>query len=94
MRCSSDGSEDAVTVAVDDPYNASQGLLRQVHYEGWGDVSVLGSPIQLRDPGATRDDSPPPTPPPRLGEHNREVFGGLLGLSDAELDELERGRII
>lgn len=32
--------------------------------------------------------------PPTLGEHNREILGGLLGLSDAELDELEREGII
>lgn len=33
-------------------------------------------------------------PAPTLGEHNREVLGGLLGLSDAELDELEAQGVI
>ena len=33
-------------------------------------------------------------PPPLLGQHNREVLGGLLGLSDAELAELERTQVI
>src|SRR5208283_4376880 len=28
------------------------------------------------------------SPPPDLGEHNRDVFGGLLGLSDAEINML------
>ena len=32
--------------------------------------------------------------PPTLGEHNREILGGMLGLSDAELDELAREGII
>ena len=32
--------------------------------------------------------------PPTLGEHNREILGGLLGLSDAELDQLTREGII
>ena len=33
-------------------------------------------------------------PPPTLGQHTREVLGGLLGLSDAEIDALsERGAI-
>lgn len=27
-------------------------------------------------------------PPPNLGQHNRDVFGGILGLSDAEIDAL------
>ena len=32
--------------------------------------------------------------PPTLGEHNREILGGLLGLSDAEIDQLARDGII
>jgi crotonobetainyl-CoA:carnitine CoA-transferase CaiB-like acyl-CoA transferase len=32
--------------------------------------------------------------PPTLGEHNREILVGLLGLSDAELDQLTREGII
>jgi crotonobetainyl-CoA:carnitine CoA-transferase CaiB-like acyl-CoA transferase len=32
--------------------------------------------------------------PPTLGEHNREILGGLLGLSDAEIDALARDGII
>ena len=31
---------------------------------------------------------------PDLGEHNREVLGGLLGLSDAEMDALEAQGVI
>ena len=31
---------------------------------------------------------------PMLGEHNREILGGLLGLSDAELAALERNDVI
>jgi formyl-CoA transferase len=80
--------------AVDDPYNLEQGLLRWTSYEGWGDVRVLGSPIQLREPGALGADAPPPAPPPRLGEHNREVFGGLLGLDDAALAELAKAGVV
>ena len=33
-------------------------------------------------------------PAPTLGEHNKEVLGGLLGLSDAELTELEEQKVI
>src|SRR5262249_24072767 len=32
--------------------------------------------------------------PPTLGEHNEEVLGGMLGLSRAELERLEREDII
>jgi crotonobetainyl-CoA:carnitine CoA-transferase CaiB-like acyl-CoA transferase len=33
-------------------------------------------------------------PAPCFGEHNREVLGGLIGLSDGEIAELERDGII
>jgi len=33
-------------------------------------------------------------PAPTLGEHNREIIGGLLGVSDAELDSLEAEQVI
>ena len=32
--------------------------------------------------------------PPDLGEHNREIFGGLLGLSDAEITSLMEQKVI
>ena len=32
--------------------------------------------------------------PPTLGEHNREILGGILGLSEAEIDQLTRDGII
>jgi crotonobetainyl-CoA:carnitine CoA-transferase CaiB-like acyl-CoA transferase len=80
--------------AVDDPYNLEQGLLRWTTYEGRGDVRVLGSPIQLREPGAQAAERAAPSPPPRLGEHNREIFGGLLGLDDATLAELAAAGVL
>ncbi len=36
----------------------------------------------------------PDRPAPLLGEHNRKVFGEILGMSDAEIEALERDRII
>jgi crotonobetainyl-CoA:carnitine CoA-transferase CaiB-like acyl-CoA transferase len=34
------------------------------------------------------------TAPPTLGEHNRQILGGVLGLSDADIDQLAREGII
>ena len=81
--------------ALDDPYNVTQGVLRPIEVEGRGTVKTIGSPIQLRDPATPeRPSGPPPRLPPRLGEHNREVFGGILGLDDEALAELERTGIV
>jgi len=32
------------------------------------------------------------TPGPNLGEHNREILGGLLGLDDARIAQLVEAR--
>lgn len=58
-------------------------------YPGVGEISVSGVTVKLsKTPGAvTRR-------PPLLGEHNREVYGGLLGLSDDEIDRLSREGVI
>jgi len=34
------------------------------------------------------------TPPPTLGQHTREVLGGLLGMSGAEMDALAAQGVI
>ena len=34
------------------------------------------------------------SPPPTLGQHNDEILGGELGLSEAELDALREQKII
>jgi formyl-CoA transferase len=33
-------------------------------------------------------------PPPLLGQHTREVLAGLLGMSDAELEQLRSQDVI
>ena len=33
-------------------------------------------------------------PPPRLGEHDDEIYGELLGLSPAEIEALRRDEIL
>jgi crotonobetainyl-CoA:carnitine CoA-transferase CaiB-like acyl-CoA transferase len=52
----------------------------------FGDVAGLsgtGVPIVFSRSAAGFD-----RPPPRVGEHNRAVFGDLLGHSDADLEAL------
>ena len=54
--------------------------LEQFYYEA-PPFALLDTPADLR-------------PSPLLGEHNREVFGGILGMSDAEIDELTKQGVI
>lgn len=54
-----------------------------------GRKKLMGCPIKLSN---VPDISP--TPPPRLGEHNREVLQSVLGYSDEKVMELEEQGII
>ncbi|HEX4456937.1 MAG TPA: CoA transferase [Polyangia bacterium] len=48
-----------------------------------GDIRVTGVPVKLSEtPGTVRK------PPPRLGEHTRAVLAEVLGLDDAQLNQL------
>ncbi len=54
------------------------GLLRCENYA----IRVAGAPPELRTPG------------PHLGEHTREVLGGMLGLSEAEIARLAEAGVL
>jgi benzylsuccinate CoA-transferase BbsF subunit len=66
-----------------DPQLAHREHFRELHHEHLGPVRFENYAIRLSE-------SPPEirTPGPHLGEHTREVLGGFLGLSDAEIDRL------
>jgi formyl-CoA transferase len=53
-----------------------------------GTLDVPGSPIRLADSPTTITRSP------LLGEHNRDVYGELLGLDEADLAGLSRDGVI
>jgi benzylsuccinate CoA-transferase BbsF subunit len=54
-----------------------------------GELTLPGLPWRPSD-SATTDYSPPPL----LGEHNYNVFGELLGLSNEEIDRLIAEEVI
>jgi crotonobetainyl-CoA:carnitine CoA-transferase CaiB-like acyl-CoA transferase len=68
---------------LEDPHLAERGYLRPV------DQPELGA-VVLEGPAFHGSDLPEPivTPAPRLGEHTRALAGQLLGLSEAEIDDL------
>ena len=72
-----------------DPHMAARGDLVAV------DDPVLG-PVRQQAPFPRLANSPAPVPrgAPRLGEHNREVWCDLVGLSDDELADLASRGVI
>ncbi|MBR0795774.1 CoA transferase [Bradyrhizobium jicamae] len=72
-----------------DPQLQSRGFIQQVDRAFIGKHPQPSMPFrEAAEPFAIR------SVPPTLGEHNREILGGLLGLSDAELEELTHEGII
>jgi benzylsuccinate CoA-transferase BbsF subunit len=65
------------------------GLFPTVRHPEIGPVRVEGLPLRLSD-----SDWHITSPAPCLGEHNAEVFGGLLGHSDAELTQWHEDGVI
>lgn len=73
----------------DDPDVATWGLFPTVAHPEIGAVRVEGLPLRMSATPWSIDRAAP-----CLGEHNREVLGGMLGRSDVELDELTKQGVI
>lgn len=63
----------------------ARNMVVEVEYPQGDRVRMPGNPVKLSE---TYADSF--TPAPRLGEHNQEIFGDLLGKADTEISQLER----
>jgi crotonobetainyl-CoA:carnitine CoA-transferase CaiB-like acyl-CoA transferase len=68
-----------------DPHMHQRGMLEWIDHPDLGRIVVPTSPLRFH--GA---DKVPTTPSPSVGQHNAEVLGGWLGLSDAEVEDLKR----
>ena len=72
-----------------DRHYAERGTFITVDHPQVGPKQYPGLPWKMsRTPGEVR------WPSPTLGQHNRDVFGGLLGLTGREIDALEEGGVI
>ena len=79
----------SVADIVADPHVAARGDVETVDDPALGPIRMQGVyPRFSRTPGAIRRGAP------RLGEHDDEVYGGVLGLSAAEIAELRRDGVI
>src|SRR2546423_774328 len=87
-RGSSEGRWPATTATA---FSAAD-IAEDPHMTARGDLVAVDDPElgplrqQAPFPRFVGEDATVPAGAPRLGEHNREVWCGLVGLSDAELD--------
>ena len=83
------GRVNTVAETVADPQVKARGMLVGVEYEGVGQVPQPGVHVRLsRTPGRVR------TKAPRVGQHNQEVYGKLLGLTGEEIRGLKKDKVI
>ena len=72
-----------------DPHLAARGFWDVVNHPEAGTYTQVSTPWRL-----SKSPRRPTTPSPSLGEHNRDVLGDLLGLSEQEIAALEAQGII
>jgi formyl-CoA transferase len=85
------GPVNTVAEVVEDPQLQARGMLVP-HFDEAIGADVLGPgvvPVLTATPGSIRWAGPP-----RPGTHNAEVYGGLLGMSNPQLHELEAAGVI
>lgn len=74
---------------VKDPQLIHRKMIREVNDGKFGPVTMSGPVVKMSDtnPDVYRT-------APRLGEHNREILGGILGFSDDEIAALKADGVI
>lgn len=76
-------------ITEDDHIRNAREMFVEVKHPVIGDMVVNGNPIKLMDM-MPRVNCPAPT----LGQHNKDIYQGMLGLSDEEMSALSEGGII
>ena len=74
---------------LNDPHFRERGLYQEIEHPSLGEEPIFNLMWQLsRTPGRIRRHAP------LLGEHNQQVFGGMLGLSADEVRRLEERQVL
>lgn len=83
------GRVNTIPEVAADPHIRARGMLAEVEHPGAGKVPLIGIPIKLsKTPGKIK------TVAPMVGEHNEEVYCGLLGYTYQELAQLKEEGVI
>jgi len=78
-----------VTEAVMDPQINAREMIVELDHPGIGKMPVSGIVVKLsKTPGGIE------TPVPKVGQHNKEIYCGLLGCTEEELTEFREQGII
>ncbi len=73
-----------------DPHFEARGAIIEVETERFGALKMQGAfPKLSGTPSGVRRPAPS-----TVGQHNDEIYGGLLGMSEAELEQLAAGGVI
>lgn len=85
------GAVNTLDQVFDDPQVRHREMQVQVPYDDseTGHIDLIGNPIKYSETPIAYN-----RPPPKMGEHSDEVYRELLGLSDAELQELRDKGVI
>lgn len=73
----------------DDPHPWEWGFFRKINHREVGERILPNMPVRMSNVAEFNYSMPPD-----LGEHNRKIFGGLLGLSDVEIANLMEQKVI
>ncbi len=78
-----------VQEVMNDRHMHERGMLQWVDHPDLGRVVLPATPIRIHG-----TDIAPIVPSPLVGQHNDEVYGGWLGLSAADIDQLRHEKVI
>ena len=68
------------------PKTLENGMVVEIQHSTAGLIKSLGLPIKIDNVRGRKNNMPPPL----LGEHNNEILKGFLGMTKAEINELNK----
>jgi CoA:oxalate CoA-transferase len=74
---------------MNDPHMHERGMLERIDHPELGPIVVPSTPLQLH--GIAKVET---RPSPTIGQHNAEIYGGWLGLSTSEIQQLKVSGVI
>jgi formyl-CoA transferase len=73
---------------INDPHLRQRRMIVDIEHPARGKISIPGCPVQLEDSAVEV------TSAPLLGQHNAEIYGRMLGLSEQQLEDLKSQGVV